>query len=71
LPSDDPYLGEYAIISDTNDYYPIKIKSSFQFKLLLDCGCDVYSINFSHKYDFDKNKDRGIIESSFNNGLSW
>jgi hypothetical protein len=27
LPSNYPDLGAYAIISDTNDYYPIKVKS--------------------------------------------
>jgi hypothetical protein len=61
----------YAIISDTNKYYPKNVKSSFQFKLVFDYGCDAHAIMFWHKYDFEINKDGGIIETSYNNGISW
>ena len=71
LPSSPTYLNEYAIISDTNDYYSKNVKSSFQFKLFLSHGYDSYYISFWHKYDFEKNKDGGIIETSYDNGLSW
>jgi hypothetical protein len=71
LPDNHPYLGEYAIISDTNDYYQENINSSFQFKLKFIGGWNGYSIQFSHKYDFEKNKDGGIIETSYDNGLNW
>ena len=33
--------------------------------------CDAYSIQFDYKYDFENSKDGGIIETSYNNGVSW
>ncbi len=70
IPSTDPYLGKKAIISDTNIYYRNNIQSSFQFRLLLGEG-DSYEISFSQKFDFEINKDGGIIETSYNNGVTW
>jgi len=67
---------DYAIVSDTNDYYSKNLKSSFQFKLCIKpenvfgC-CAAINIGFMHRYDFEKNKDGGIIETSYDNGVSW
>lgn len=71
LPTNPSYLGKFAIISDTNEFYPVNIKSSFQFKLKLMEGCDGYTLAFSHKYDFESYRDGGIIETSFDNGMNW
>jgi hypothetical protein len=70
LPPELPELGEKAIISDTNNYYKNNLKSSFQFKLYLESSF-FYYIFFRYKYDFEKNKDGGIIETSYNNGETW
>ncbi|MFO7657587.1 MAG: T9SS type A sorting domain-containing protein [Bacteroidales bacterium] len=68
LPSSD--FNKHAIVSDTNRYYKNNIYSSFQFKLIYGYG-DFYQISFSHKYDFEKTKDGGIIETSYDNGITW
>lgn len=65
------FLGEYAIITDTNIFYKPDIISSFQFRLNLMGGCNGYTLMFYHKYDFESNKDGGIIETSWDNGLTW
>ena len=70
LPSNHPYLGKYAIVTDTIDCYPDSIHASFQFKLTLGEG-DEYEISFSHKYDFEEKSDGGIIETSFDHGHTW
>jgi hypothetical protein len=71
LPSLPLIYGEYAIITDANQYYQMGETSSFQFKLLLLSGTDIYNISFWHKYDFHPNIDGGIIETSWNYGTSW
>ena len=63
-------LGDYALITDTNQYYPKNSRSSFQFKLYLDV-VDFYLIEFYQKYDFELKKDGGIIETSYDNGETW
>jgi hypothetical protein len=70
LPTTLPELGEKAIISDTNQYYKKNLRTSFQFKLYLESSFD-YSIFSRYKYDLDKNKDGGIIETSYDNGETW
>ncbi|MBN2613292.1 MAG: T9SS type A sorting domain-containing protein [Bacteroidales bacterium] len=70
IPQTHSYLGKYAIISDTNRFYNSNIRASFQFRLFLGEG-DSYGISFSQKYDFEKNKDGGIIETSYDNGVTW
>ncbi len=70
IPPEHSYLGNYAIIGDTNNFYANNINSSFQFKLLFGDG-DFYDIGFSQKYDFEENKDGGIIETSYDNGNTW
>lgn len=71
LPTQQSNIGTMAIISDTNKYYSKNLQSSFQFKLYYEMGSSGYSISFNHKYDFEKNKDGGIIETSYDNGQTW
>lgn len=70
IPAIHAYLGKFAIISDTNTYYANNINAWFQFKLLFGEG-DSYYITYSQKYDFEENKDGGIIETSYDNGATW
>jgi len=70
IPSTLPLLGEKAIISDTNLYYGKNLRSSFHFKFYLESSFN-YSIFARYKFDFDKNKDGGIIETSYDNGETW
>jgi hypothetical protein len=70
IPTIHAYLGKFAIISDTNTYYANNINAWFQFKLLFGEG-DSYYITYSQKYDFEENKDGGIIETSYDNGITW
>jgi hypothetical protein len=67
LPS---YLGEYALVTDTALYYPKNITALFQFKLLLN-WYDYYEIGFWQAFNFEENKDGGIIETSYDDGLTW
>ncbi|MBN1416311.1 MAG: T9SS type A sorting domain-containing protein [Bacteroidales bacterium] len=64
-------FGTHALISDTAQYYKRNIKASFQFKLLMGEEGYTYLVDFNHIYDFEKNKDGGIIETSYDNGLTW
>ncbi len=64
-------FGEYAIISDTNQYYQKNISASFQIKLNFDSDMNIYHLSFNHKYDFEKNKDGGMLETSYDGGLNW
>jgi hypothetical protein len=70
-PPDPGPFGTHALITDTSLYYKSNIKSSFQFKLIMGEEGNTYRIEFEHKYDFEKNKDGGIIETSYNNGITW
>lgn len=70
LPSNQPGLGQKAMVSDTNLYYGSNLKASFQFKVFLD-GSDGYQLVFRHKFDFEQHMDGGIIETSYNNGEQW
>lgn len=70
IPTDHPSLGEYAIFTDTSQFYDTNTISSFQFQLYLDY-IDFYDIDFYQKYDFEPNKDGGIIETSYDNGETW
>jgi len=69
--NDYPSLGKLAIVSDTLMPYPINCRSSFQIKLHVSSGCNGYSLSFAQKYDFEQNKDGGIIEVSYDRGLKW
>ena len=60
LPPSSPYLGEKVIFTDTSKYYTSNIESSFQFILYLGEG-NTYKILLEHKFDFEPNKDGGII----------
>lgn len=69
LPEEMGYLGDKGIFTDTA-YYGNNLNSYFQFKLVLN-PVDEYSISFYQKYDFESNKDGGIIETSYDNGVTW
>ena len=63
-------LNTNSLITDTSAYYESNKIASFNFKLILDEG-DYYWIQFYHKYDFEYNKDGGIVETSYDNGKTW
>jgi hypothetical protein len=65
------YNGEYAILSDSNNYYAKDINASFQFKINLEFCEDQFYMHFFHKFDFELSKDGGVIETSYDNGLTW
>lgn len=71
FPDNAIYLGDYGIITDTNQYYSPGIHASFQFKLWPSGGYNLYYISFWHKYDFNPNVDGGIIETSWDYGETW
>ena len=60
----------HQLVTDTADYYNSNVVSSFNFKLLIE-EVDFYWIQFFHKYDFEENKDGGIVETSYDNGETW
>ncbi len=64
-------FGSHALLSDTSLYYRSNTIATFQFKLQMQEEGNTYLINFDHKYDFEKNIDGGIIETSYDNGLTW
>ena len=70
LPPNFP-IAKKALITDTSVCYKSNVSSSFQFKLFMLSIGDTYIIDFEHKYDFEKNKDGGIIETSYDNGNTW
>ncbi len=63
-------FNNHQLVTDTADYYNSNVVSSFNFKLLMEEN-DYYFINFYHKYDFEENKDGGIVETSYDNGETW
>ncbi|MBA7545870.1 hypothetical protein ES705_38248 [subsurface metagenome] len=63
-------LGEISIITDSVAYYPNNALASFQFRIFMDIA-EKYRITFYHKYDFEENVDGGIIETSYDDGLTW
>lgn len=71
IPDNKPYLGSKAIITDSIADYPNSVKSSFQVRLYFGTEVGTYGMAFEHKYDFENNKDGGIIETSYDNGVSW
>lgn len=60
-----------ALFTDTSLYYGKNIKSSFQVKLYFNGQHDYYVVYLIHKYDFEKNRDGGIIETSYDGGHTW
>jgi uncharacterized protein YdeI (BOF family) len=62
--------GNIAIITDTNKYYSKNLNSYFQIAVRWDIPLD-FAIRILHKYDFQENRDGGIIEISYDNGLKW
>lgn len=68
FPFDDTYTN--SLVTDTALYYKNNVRSSFNFRLCFGEG-SFYTIQFFHKYDFEKNKDGGIVETSYDNGIKW
>ena len=67
--SDNPF-DNHKLITDTSDYYKSNIISSFNLKICLGGGA-FYELAFFHKYDFEQNKDGGMVETSYDNGQTW
>jgi hypothetical protein len=65
-----PAGNEHALYTDTSQYYRSNVTASFQFRLRLFSGV-VCCFDFSHKYDFEPNKDGSILETSYDNGTTW
>jgi hypothetical protein len=69
--------GNKALYTDTNTYYQSNIRASTQIKIGLNQfipgvpDAEGIIIEFDHKYDFEENKDGGIVEISYDNGESW
>lgn len=70
LPQDQQIANQNAIFSGPTKYYDNNLKASFQFKLKYWGGDGLY-FGFTHKYDFQQNKDGGIVEISHDNGKTW
>jgi len=69
---DSSYSYPNSIITDSLTTYPIQNRSSFYISIINYPGTfDGVTFTFRHKYDFDTLYDGGIIEISFDNGLSW
>ncbi len=74
---DSAYTFDKAIMTDTNDFYPINNVSYFD--LIFDFGqfpfyyhqYNSWGLSFKHKFDTDTLKDGGFITVSFDNGSSW
>jgi hypothetical protein len=60
----------HTLITDTTGFYDSNISASCNFKLIFGAG-SFYEIMFFHKFDFENNKDGGIIETSYDNGTTW
>lgn len=70
LPNDLPFLYKNAVFTDTSQYYLSNSLSWIQFRLIFNIH-DFYQFEFFQAYDFEKNKDGGIIETSWDNGKTW
>jgi hypothetical protein len=68
--TDSLLFGNSAIITDTNKYYSRNINSYFQIALSWTLPFE-FGLHIFHKYDFQKNRDGGIIEVSYDEGLNW
>lgn len=61
--------GENAAFTDTSVFYRSNVRSFIQFKLLR--YGNIHCIRFYQKYDFEKNADGGMLETSYDNGRTW
>jgi hypothetical protein len=72
IPENAPSYGRYAIITEPDSAsYDTNVFSSFQFKLIITSGVDFYAIGFDHKFDFERNQDGGVLETSYDLGQTW
>lgn len=60
-----------VMVTDTVNNYPSRNTSSFAFHFDLKFPGSVYALRWKQKLDMDKHKDGGIIEFSFDNGVTW
>ena len=66
------HSGTKAIVTDTLDYYPPNDTSRFIYIIRNPYTQTCYtSMEFWHKYDMDPAGDKGIIEASYDGGISW
>lgn len=70
IPDNNPDLGQNVLYTDTSQYYPENCEAWIQFKLCRHC-MDFYDFHFYQIYDFESNKDGGIIETSHDYGETW
>jgi hypothetical protein len=66
------YQNETPILTDTINTYPIHINNYFQITFpIFDSLYGEVNLSFYHKYDTDSLIDGGIIELSYDGGISW
>ena len=66
------YQNNTPILTDTSNFYPISRNDYFEITIpLFDSIWGEVNLSFYHKYDTDTLKDGGIIEISYDNGISW
>lgn len=66
------YQNETPILTDTINTYPININQYFQITFpIFDSLYGEVNLSFYHKYDTDSLIDGGIIELSYDGGISW
>jgi len=62
--------GKNLLYTDTSIFHRSNVKSSIQFRLIR-YGGSVHCIRFYQKYDFEKNVDGSLLETSHDNGQTW
>ena len=68
--TDSTICGNTAIITDTNKNYSKNLNSYFQIAVHWTYPLE-FGLHIFHKYDFQKNRDGGIIEVSYDDGVNW
>lgn len=67
-----PYQNETPILTDTLNSYPVSVNQYFQITIpLFDHFWGEVNLSFYHKFDTDTLLDGGIIEISYDSGISW
>ncbi len=69
---DQPLSGVTAMMTDSNDYYGTNLNDYFTITLpWYDHFWGEGILSFYHKYDTDDDTEGGLIEVSYNEGVSW
>src|ERR1035437_1425587 len=72
---DSAYSKPNCIVTDAIQNYPINCQSSFTLSLhnngCTNCFVGQPFLQFTHKYDTDSLHDGGVVEVSFNSGITW